>query len=73
MDMKTKDVDAMGREQDASARFADAYVLEDGTVHEYGGQGRTWASEAEYHEARGWRAGALFFPVRRQPGRPEAG
>ena len=36
--MKTKDVDAdaMGREQEAGARYADAYVLEDGTVHEYG-------------------------------------
>ena len=66
MDMKTKNADAMRQEQDASARFADAYVLEDGTVHEYGGQGRTWASEAEYHEARGWRAGALFFPVNGQ-------
>ncbi len=52
------------QESGKNARFADAYVLEDGTVHEYGGQGRTWASEADYHRERGWRAGALFFPAR---------
>ena len=57
-------------DEDAGARYADAYVLPDGTVHEYGGQGRTWASEAEYHRQRGWRAGALFFPV--QPRRQES-
>ena len=49
---------------DETARYADAYVLPDGTVHEYGGQHRAWASEAEFHRQRGWKAGALFFPVR---------
>lgn len=67
MDMKTKDVDmmmdVMDRREDAGARFADAYVLGDGTVHEYGGQCRTWPSVEAFHEARGWRAAALFFPV----------
>ena len=58
---------ATAKTQDAGARFADAYVLADGSVHEYGGQYRTWASEAEYHRQRGCMAGALFFPARRQP------
>lgn len=64
MDMaKTKDMDAVRREQEAGARYADAYVLEDGTVHEYGGQCRTWPSVEAFHQARGWRAAALFFPA----------
>ena len=64
--MKAKTKKTKGADEDAGSRYADAYVLPDGTVHEYGGQGRTWASEAAYHEARGWRAGALFFPVNGQ-------
>lgn len=66
MDKDARTLDAMRREQDAGARYADAYVLEDGTVHEYGGQGRTWPDQQAYHAARGWRAGALFFPVNGQ-------
>lgn len=66
MDKDMMTLDAMGREQDAGARYADAYVLEDGTVHEYGGQCRTWPSVEAFHEARGWRAAALFFPVNGQ-------
>lgn len=71
--MKTAKTKTKPTDEDAGARFADAYVLADGTVHEYGGQGRTWASEAEYHRQRGWRAGALFFPVQPRRQGAEAG
>ncbi len=56
---------ALDVEEDA--RFADACVLPDGTVREYGGKLRTWPSVEAFHTARGWRAAALFFPACPRP------
>ena len=50
-----------GWQGQGSAFFGVAGVQPDGTLHEIGGEGRTWASEADYHRERGWRAGTLVF------------
>ena len=48
-----------------SAFFAVAGIQPNGSLREIGGQGRTWASEEDYHRERGWRAGTVvrYFPA----------
>ena len=47
------------------AFYAVAGIMPDGTLREIGGEGRTWPSEADYHKARGWRAGTVvtYYPA----------
>ena len=68
MEPKTQGVAEMPAvDAEDGARFADACVLPDGTVREYGGQFRKWPSVEAFHRARGWKAGALFFPACPKP------
>jgi len=48
-----------------SAFFATAGIQPDGSLREIGGQGRTWASEEDFHRERGWRAGTVvrYYPA----------
>lgn len=48
-----------------SAFFATAGIQPNGSLREIGGQGRTWASEEDFHRERGWRAGTVvrYFPA----------
>ena len=68
MEPKTQGVAEMPAvDAEDGARFADACVLPDGTVREYGGQFRKWPNVEAFHRARGWKAGALFFPACPKP------
>ena len=45
--------------------YGAAVVMEDGTLREIGGRGRTWKTQDEFHKARGWKAGTVlkYFPA----------
>lgn len=45
--------------------YGAAVVMEDGTLREVGGKGRTWKTQDEFHKARGWMAGTVlkYFPA----------
>lgn len=45
--------------------YAAAVVMEDGTLREVGGKGRTWKTQDEFHKARGWMTGTVlkYYPA----------